>query len=410
MTKRVLILAKTEHSRTPYDQWAAGIGSEIVILTGEKFYASYLPHVQETYIIENYDTNTDAIIKMAQKIHKEKPLDSVFCRAEVDVIRAAQIREQLGLPGQSVESAVSYRNKLTMKEAVANTSVTVPSFAQIDDLNSLICFAEQYQFPIIVKPHLASGSSGVQKLDNLTEINDWHDAHKSDLDAYMVEAFVDGIMYHVDGLVRNGKVEFVHPFEYINDCLSYRDDLYIANIPLDTDQPFFEALCQAAIAVIDALPKTEHFAFHSEFWVDSKGDITFCEIACRTGGGMISFLVEAAFGINLDKEWFFAECNSNEHALPLAKRVGAFGAVCIPPRNATLVTLPDILPESVIIQHFTGTLGNAYSGGEKSGLYLIGFIVKNNDRYALISDFQRCYSTVHQDKYWAMNERTLDLA
>lgn len=406
MKKRILVLCKTERNRTPYDKWAKEANVDIVILTDKKYYDTYLPYVEKTFLIENYDTATSSIIEMAQKIHETLPIDYVFCRAEVDVIRAAQIRERLGLPGQNQRSAIAFRDKFEMKKAVSKSSVAIPKFEEVSSLQKLLRFSETHGFPLIVKPKLASGSSGIEKIGTRIQLEDWFNSHASQADSYLVESFVSGKMYHVDGFVRDGKVAFIQPFEYINDCLSYRDDMFIGNVPVSDNHAVFEALFSSTKEVISALPFTEHFPFHCELWIEDSGQIVFCEIASRTGGGMISFLVKEAFDVNIDKECFLAECKVIK-PFTAKQPSGVFGAICIPPRSGRLLNHPNSLPQSVVFEHFTGELGSLYFGGEKSGLYLYGFILSASSRDNLIEDFEKCYSSIHCNSLWEQNDKTV---
>lgn len=186
--------------------------------------------------------------------------------------------------------------------------------------------------------------------------------------------FVPGQMYHVDGLVVNGEVVFAHPFRYLNDCLSFRANDWVANLPLTPQDPVHDRLLKAARAVLAELPTPPHTAFHAELWITPDDRTVFCEIASRTGGGMISAMVRHAFGIDLDKEWLYAECG-----LPSTLDTPAYrptGALCIPPSDGVLTHLPSgDEPACVKEVALTGTVGQEFHGGVKSGLFLAGYVV-----------------------------------
>ncbi|MEU6277000.1 hypothetical protein ABZ871_32030 [Streptomyces populi] len=156
--------------------------------------------------------------------------------------------------------------------------------------------------------------------------------------------FVPGRIHHVDGLVADGEVVFVHPFRYLNDCLSFRSDDRVADLPLTRQDPLYDRL-------------------------------VFCGIAGRTGGGMISAMVRHAFGIDLDKEWLYAECGLPSTAD--TSRYRPAGALCVPPRNGVLEQLPAAAerPGCVREAMFTGAVGQEFHSGVKSGLFPAGYVV-----------------------------------
>ncbi|MGW3009234.1 ATP-grasp domain-containing protein [Streptomyces sp. NPDC001219] len=366
----VLVFAKTPYAKTPYDRWLAGSGVVPVILTTTEFAAGYghLPHV---HAFDDYDTN-QLVEKTALRLAREHAVTAVFARAEADVVRAAQLRDLLDLPGQRTASALAFRDKVVMKDHLAGGPVEVPAYRPLDSAYTALEFVAEHGYPVVIKPLSESGSLGAAIIRD-----------EAELDAYLarpwrgaseIEVFVPGQMYHVDGLVVNGEVVFAHPFRYLNDCLSFRANDWVANLPLTPQDPVHDRLLKAARAVLAELPTPPHTAFHAELWITPDDRTVFCEIASRTGGGMISSMVRHAFGIDLDKEWLYAECG-----LPSTLGTPAYrptGALCIPPSNGVLTRLPSgDEPACVKEAALTGGVGQEFHGGVKSGLFLAGYVV-----------------------------------
>ena len=63
--------------------------------------------------------------------------DVLISTTEADVIRCARVRDRLGLPGQSLESAIAFRDKLQMKTLIGQAGVSVASMARGDDMLGL---------------------------------------------------------------------------------------------------------------------------------------------------------------------------------------------------------------------------------------------------------------------------------
>jgi biotin carboxylase len=158
----------------------------------------------------------------------------------------------------------------------------------------------------VIKPVSESGSLGTNIIRD-----------EADLDSYLrrpwrgssqIETFVPGQMFHVDGLVIAGRIAFIHPSRYLNDCLSHRRNDWVASLPLSTQDAAYERLVEATRSVLAQLPTPVHTAFHAELWITPDDRVVFCEIASRIGGGMIRPTVRYCFGIDIHKEWLYAEC------------------------------------------------------------------------------------------------------
>ncbi|EQC2551386.1 ATP-grasp domain-containing protein [Enterobacter sichuanensis] len=399
--KIVLILAKTEYNRTPYDVWLQGTGITPVLITSSKFYGGYVSHIKDCYCLDDYDNDDDSLYKLSEKIYQTKPFDYVFCRAEVDVIRAAEIRSRYQITGQVPESAVCYRDKYLMKEQLSGSKIRMARFHKADSEEDILSFLADNRFPVVIKPRLASGSAGVAVIKSRNELNIYLKNSFNPATGMLIEEYIDGEMYHVDGLVVGKELKFIQPFKYINDCLSYRENLYIGNIPVGIDSCLYSRLTETTRDIISRMPVTENFAFHCELWVTKQDNIVFCEIASRTGGGMISFLIEAMSGFNIDRAWLLAECHINTVQYPVYQDYFLrFGCVCIPPANGKLISLPMEYPPEVRRTHLTGKVGEIYDGGEKSGLYLIGHVVEADDPVSVRTLFSACYENIHHCRHW----------
>ncbi|MCG8965711.1 acetyl-CoA carboxylase biotin carboxylase subunit family protein [Streptomyces sp. CL12-4] len=394
--RHILVFAKTPYAKTPYDQWLAGSGIVPVIVTAREYAESYshLPHV---HAFDAYDTN-QLVEKTALRLAREFAVEAVFARAEADVVRAAQLRELLGLPGQHTASALAFRDKVVMKDHLAGGPVDVPAYRRLDSAYTALEFVAEHGYPVVIKPVSESGSLGAAIIRD-----------EAELDAYLaspwrgtseIEVFVPGQMYHVDGLVADGEVVFVHPFRYLNDCLSFRSNDWVANLPLTRQDPEYDRLVKAARAVLAELPTPPHTAFHAEFWITPDDRLVFCEIASRTGGGMISALVRQAFGIDLDKAWLYAECGLTP--TPATQAYRPAGALCIPPQNGVLERLPTAAeqPECVREVMVTGTAGQEFHGGVKSGLFLAGYVVGGDSEEEVAANLERVAGWFSDSSRW----------
>lgn len=368
--RHVLVFAKTPYDLTPFDQWLAGWEIEPVILVAQQYASGYghLPHV---HAFDDYDHN-QLVEKTALELARAHRVEAVAARGEADLIRAAQLRDLLDLPGQRTGSAVAFRDKVVMKDHLAGGPVEVPHYRRLDSAYTALEFVGEHGYPVVIKPVAESGSVGTQIVRD-----------EADLDAYLrrpwggsseIETFVPGQMYHVDGLVVAGKIALIHPFRYLNDCLSFRSDDWIASLSLSPQDPLYERLVEGARSVLAQLPTPANTAFHAELWITPDDRMVLCEIASRVGGGMIRPAVAHCLGVDLHKEWFYAECGLPSEIRPAEYRPGA--GLNIPPSPGVLEHLPaGGEPDCIREASLAGTVGKVYQGGARAGLFLAGYVV-----------------------------------
>lgn len=391
----VLIFAKAPHSKTPYDAWLAGSGIEPIILVSAEHAAGYA-HLEHVYAFDDYETN-QLVEKTALRLARAHAVIAVFARAETDIVRAARLRELLGLPGQHTASALAFRDKVLMKDHLAGGAVPLPAYRRLDSAYAALDFIDAHGYPVVIKPVAESGSLGIAVIRD-----------EAELDAYLtrpwpgdseIETFVPGDMYHVDGLIAGGKTVFLKPSRYINSALSFRTNDWVASMPVAPGEALHERLIEVTQAVIDRLPTPPNTVIHAELWLTPDDRLVFCEIASRTGGGIISSMIRHAFGVDLDKEWFLLECAlpSTLDAHPYRPAAG----LSIPPAHGVLERLPvDGEPDCVLETMLGGAVGQEFHGGLKSGTFLAGYIVGAHAHEDLVAQVEGVAAWFAEGTVW----------
>ncbi|MFY4695177.1 hypothetical protein [Burkholderia glumae] len=62
--------------------------------------------------------------QLALELGRTAPIGFIASQSEYDMLRVAALREALGLPGQSVQSARAYRDKVLMKDHMAAAGIS----------------------------------------------------------------------------------------------------------------------------------------------------------------------------------------------------------------------------------------------------------------------------------------------
>src|SRR5690349_18769225 len=124
---RMLILSRKSLSDRPLNQWLEW--SEATIVTTRAHYAddssAYDKAFTRVVAVDQYTAWTTEL----EALHaaRQTGADLVLSSSEDDVLRAARIRERLGLPGQSVDSARAFRDKFVMTETVSRAGLRTPA-------------------------------------------------------------------------------------------------------------------------------------------------------------------------------------------------------------------------------------------------------------------------------------------
>ena len=110
--------------------------------------------------------HVDDLIRHARAWHAEENFDGVFTFSESAVVAVAAVAGALGLPGIGVNAARTSRNKLIMREAHERGGVAHPSFRFVPDLGAALRTAEEFGYPVILKPTLGAASNFVFRVDS----------------------------------------------------------------------------------------------------------------------------------------------------------------------------------------------------------------------------------------------------
>ena len=254
-----------------------------------------------------HPTSDGALELWALQMHRLHSFTHIYTKNEDLIIRAAHLRTLLNIKtGLSAEQVQAYREKVHMKELASRGGFPVPPFARLLAPIDLIGFTENHGYPVIVKPTLGCAVSGFHIISNEEELHLFLSSklfscidinQRMDLvGELMVEAFMPGHMYHVNGIARNGRITHVWPFAYLHTCLEFaKYGVAYGNSSVPRSDPLFDRLSNAAQRLLNILPTPEDcLVFHLELFENhlSKDDFVLCEVAARAPGGSITHLID----------------------------------------------------------------------------------------------------------------------
>lgn len=232
-------------------------------------------------VVEKY--GIDAIVTAAT----DKPL-----------VMMARIAEKYSFPFYSVETAQWSTDKFQMKKRFELGGVPHARgrlISRVEEADGLV-------FPVIIKPRDNSGSRGVKLCRNKEDLKTSIDEalENSKLDSVLVEEFLEGPEYSIEGLHHDGKSEVIQFTEKKTTKFPYNVELghiQPANISEENKQKIREIVAKIGKAL-----NFVNCPSHTELKINERG-IFVIETSPRLGGDYItSTLTPLSTGVNLEDE------------------------------------------------------------------------------------------------------------
>lgn len=381
----ILIVSQLSYDMFPIDQWV-DTDEDLVLLTSDSTVASY-PNEKFAYIegFPNYMLN-ETVYYRALELHERFTFSRVICTSEYAIVFAARLREKLGIPGQKVDSAMVYRDKILMKEVAKQKGLKVPTaFARLNDAVDLYEFVQQHGFPLVVKPVDGAGSFNTHILQTQEDV---YELLKEGIvpGRSEIETFVNGDLYHIDALVQDGKVVFICASRHLEgNCLGPNGGSVCASYQLELDSPLHKRLNEYTIELVAALDTPKNTTIHCELFHTIDDEIVLCEVASRTGGAKIVNATEQTYGINLFESLVHCQMGQPTSAPngPISDKL--HGYLLVPTKTGTLTAIPDedTLPTWVKEYQSYVQAGQTIQGGAFSTDH-IGYVVVEGETEELL--------------------------
>jgi hypothetical protein len=393
----ILVLNRYSNNTAPYFEWLKHLNEPIVMLCDE---------VRKGLVDERYDhleffTNwrrNGNVEKRAIELHKKYKFKTLIAFSESDIIRAAKLREVLNINGQDSKSAEAFRNKVIMKTYLKDTNINVPRFRRVNHPNDLIEFCTENNFPVVYKPIDGAGSQNTYVLKSWGNVNDA--LEDTAFESFEVEEFIDGEMYHIDGVWHKNKMLFVSASKYLNGCLAFHEEQYLGSYILSDKNPINEKLIEATQLVLESLPSEFTFPFHCEIFVTPNNELYFCEIASRAGGARVVQTNEKLFNYNILKESLLAQCETAKNYI-LKTPKNTAGWFLVPPLKGKLVDIPDKLPFPNVLEYkLNAKLGDSFEDANRSVDHIASVILSGESEKDIVSSLDKVAVWLNQHTKW----------
>jgi hypothetical protein len=309
---------------------------------------------------------------------------------ERNLLLAADLRAEFGLPGPRRDDILPFRDKCLMKQRVAAAGVRVPRYGRYepdraarDRHGYFLALSAEVGLPLILKPVDGNSADGVYKIESSGDFA----AVPDDLGrAYEYEEFIDGTIYSVNIVSRDRRSVFAGVTEYLVNSSAVREGRVNADINLIESDPRVPAMIAFAEQALDALGWPDG-ASHLELFRTEAGELVFLEVAARFKGLAGVAAMQRNYGVALVNLALEIETGLASRPYP-DEQVYCFDAV-IPKERGVIQHLaePDIDSEFSITWKVRegDVIGQGESLGDNGGV----FLVWNKDYDVLYRDFTR---------------------
>ncbi len=332
--KPAILCISTYEKGQPFLREVARLGVNVILLTVDTLEHADWPRESISKFVTMPEGLTPAqVLNTVSYLARENRIDRIVPLDEFDLEVAALLREHMRLPGMGESLTRNFRDKLAMRVRARQCGVPVPQFTSVFNYDDLRSFLSHVPGPWLLKPRTNASAIGIRKIETpdalwpiLDELGDLQ-SH------YLLERFVPGEIFHVEGITWNREVLFTSAYKYGKPPMqTMHQGGVFSTQGLDRESSDTLGLVGLHAHVIESLDLV-YGVTHTEFIkAQSDGSFYFLETAARVGGAHIAEVVEFASGLNPWIEWARIEVAALFHqvySLPRVQQLYAGSVICL---------------------------------------------------------------------------------
>lgn len=254
----------------------------------------YLFNVNDSTRLEN----------MIDFIQAREPVDYIYhVGLEEHMLQTYRIAEKYGCALNSSESIQVLNDKYRMRLLLKEHGISTVRFTYVEDLHAVPEVAEDFGFPLVIKPAQLSGSRGVSLCRNQVDLRQWLDLMKAyDYPSgFLIEEYLEGPEVSVETLSVAGQ----HYVIGITDKMKTPPPLFVelghvhpSQLPSDA-----QAAIREQVVRFLTVANYQYGPAHTELILTKEGP-KIVESQARLGGDRIPTLVLLATGVDLESAMF----------------------------------------------------------------------------------------------------------
>ncbi|MDY0042486.1 MAG: ATP-grasp domain-containing protein, partial [Desulforhabdus sp.] len=263
MKKDVVFINGWPNSVRPLDTFIPELKDRTILVCSKDISDEYLQHGWSCIPVDEHTWEYYREHVFPRLIDQD--IKCVVADSEMHIEPAAHLREALGVPGQTVASARSFRNKLAMLDFLRGASTfRVPRYLKIGTATRQE--AETFcadLVNVVVKPIDGTDSKSVRLMSREDFLGEYeylpHDS--------FAQEWIDAPIFHVDGLVVRGDLKFLSVAKYFNSCLQYSQGGVVGS-EMVRNEAIIGKFDKAIRETLVLMPTPFNTTFHAEFFLD----------------------------------------------------------------------------------------------------------------------------------------------
>jgi biotin carboxylase len=306
---RVLLLVPSRTYRTS-DFMAAAQSLGIEVAVGSDQRSALAGLMGERTLRVDFE-HLERAVTAIKKYAAAHPLDAIVAVDDTGTLVAAVASAALGLASNSPEAVRASRDKALSRERFASAGLLTPRFQTFASDAEPAAVAAAVRYPCVVKPVDLSGSRGVIRADDVDQcvaafrrvaaLVRSPDVCRpgSTPQRILVEDFIPGAEFAVEGLLRGGALEVLAVFDKPDPLNGpfFEETIYVT--PSQKPARLQQEIAAAVQAATRALGLTEG-PIHAEVRCNDTG-IWMLEVAARSIGGLCARTLRFGMGMSLEE-------------------------------------------------------------------------------------------------------------
>lgn len=307
---RVLLLMPTTSYRA-HDFLTAGrrLGVRVVVGSDRRqALEEAVPGHTLTLDFTDVEGSTRTIVRFAD----EHPLLAVVGADEETTLLAAAASRALGLPHNPPEAVATTRSKYRLRRTLQEAGLPNPEFRLVPADGDPATTARKAPYPCVLKPTFLSASRGVIRAD---DPDSFIAAHRriatiladpelrrrggEEAEAILVEGYVPGEEYAVEGILSEGKLHVLALFDKPDplEGPTFEETIYVtpSRAPEPTRRRILDTVHRAVAAV-----GLREGPTHAEVRVNEEG-VYLLDLAARAIGGLCPRVLRFGTGLSLEE-------------------------------------------------------------------------------------------------------------
>jgi len=249
------------------------------------------------------------------------PVDRLIGVLEQAQVPLAQAREELGLPGLSVDAALSFRDKSVMKNRLREAGLPCARHCVATSEAELMAFLDEVGLPVVIKPPAGAGAVDTFRVDRADQLPEalaqWPPSRARPM---MVEEFIVGDEHSFDAICINGQCLWYSISDYSPTPLEVMRNEWIqwcVMLPRELEGRGYEQIRELGPRALDALGMQTGLA-HMEWFRRPDGSVAISEVGARPPGAQFTSLLSFAHDTDMYRAW--SQLMIEDHFDPPARR------------------------------------------------------------------------------------------